>query len=177
MPSSEVAAMGAVEEALSPLDDEAVLRVLKWAVARFASDLAVSQGAVGSFRGGPASTSDVAEDLEVVDQADQDHTFENFDQLFGHCAPTSPQEHFLVAAYWLQVHESRSSFGSSEINKLLREQGVENKSLNKVADRLRQKRPNPINQTGGGAADKTRRVMKLTTPGVGLVAEMIKNGG
>ena len=179
MPSAEIEAMGAIEDAFVSLDEETRARVLGWAYAKYAaaSDFTMGRSPEQRHEQQPMSAVIVGEleatesELAIVDR------FRHFAELYDHCDPAGPQERFLIAAYWLQTKMAKETFGNGEINKLLKDQGQENASLNKLVDRLRTKTPKLVNQLSGGASDKSRKVLKLTQPGLKLVEEMVQNGG
>lgn len=180
LPSVEIAAMGAIEDAFGVLDDETRARVLGWAYAKYAAASDFSMGrspqkAVEESRSVPAVVVGELEDETSVDRMVD--RFQYFAELYDHCNPATSRDRFLVAAYWAQIKEGKESFGNSDINKLLKDQGHETPGLNKVVDRMRDKTPKLVLQLGGGAADKSRRVLKLTTPGLKAVEDMIANGG
>lgn len=180
MPSAEIEAMGAIEDAFVPLDDETRARVLGWAYAKYAAAADQSMGRSPQQRFNepdPPSTVLVGELESTEPELPAADRFQYFGELFDHCNPSGPQERFLIAAYWLQVKLTKEAFGNAEINKLLKDQGQEDRNLNKLVDRLRSKTPKLVNQLGGGASDKSRRVLKLTQPGLKFVEDMIQNGG
>ncbi|TLM72426.1 hypothetical protein FDW81_12925 [Pseudarthrobacter sp. NamB4] len=181
MPSAEIEAMGAIEDAFVSLDDETRARVLGWAYAKYAaaSDFTMGRSPQQRQQNEPEPASPVfVGELEATDPevpiADR---FQHFGELYSHCSPPGSQERFLVAAYWLQVKLAKETFGNGDINKLLRDQGEDIPGLNKVVDRMKAKSPKFVAQLGGGAADKTRRVLKLTQPGLKAVEEMVENAG
>lgn len=178
MASAEIEAMGAIEDAFVELDDETRVRVLGWAYAKYAAAAGLSMGRSPQQIQAPQTDSPA-----VLDELDEDapevsfaERFQHFAELYDCCSPRNRQDRFVVAAYWLQVKGGKESFGNAEINKLLKDQGQENSNLNKVVDSLRSKTPRLVIQLAGGAADKTRRVLKLTQPGIKAVEEMAQNG-
>lgn len=178
MPSAEIEAMGAIEDAFVALDDETRARVLGWAYAKYAASSDGTMGRAPQQFAEPQSEPVLLAELEEQPtERPVASEFKHFGELYDHCNPSTNQDRFLVAAYWLHKQTGKESFGNAEINKLLREQGHENPSLNKVVDALRKKTPRLVIQIGGGASDKTRRVLKLNAPAMKLVEEMVENGG
>lgn len=171
--------MGAIEDAFTTLDDETRARVLGWAYAKYAaaSDFTMGRSPQQRQNESEAEPPVILGELEQGPTAPSLDDFQHFAELYDHCNPSSHQDRFMVAAYWLQVKVAKEAFGNRDVNLLLKDQGHENPSLNKVVDGLRKKSPKYVNQLGGGAADKTRRVLKLTQPGLKAVEDMIQNAG
>lgn len=181
VPSAEIEAMGAIEDAFVSLDDETRARVLGWAYAKYAAASDFTMGRSPQQRHEqPEQQPEAAVIVGELEAIESDvpvaDGFRHFAELYDHCNPAGPQERFLIAAYWLQTKMAKEMFGNAEINKLLKDQGHENGNLNKLVDRLRAKTPKLVNQLSGGAPDKSRKVLKLTQPGLKLVEEMIQNG-
>ncbi|MDR6436049.1 actin-related protein [Paenarthrobacter nicotinovorans] len=178
MPSAEIEAMGAIEDAFVPLDDDTRARVLAWAYAKYASASELTgRSAQQRQSEAEAEPAVIMGELEQEPEAPAIDRFQHFAELYAHCNPSSRAERFLVAAYWLQVKAAKESFGNREINVLLKDQGHEDASLNKIVDSFRNKTPKFIIQLGGGAADKSRRVLKLSQPGLKAVEDMVRNAG
>lgn len=172
--------MGAIEDAFVALDDETRARVLGWAFAKYAaaSDLSMGRSPQQRYKEPEAEPPVILGEIEEqVSEGPTPGQFEHFGEMYGHCNPDGPQERFLLAAYWLQMKVAKEAFGNADINKLLKDQGHENGNLNKLVDRMRAKKPSLVSQLGGGAADKSRRVLKLTAPGLKMVEDMVRNGG
>lgn len=174
--------MGAIEDAFVSLDDETRARVLGWAYAKYAAASDFTMGRSPQQRHEqPEPQAEPAVILGELEAAESElpivDRFQHFAELYDHCDPAGPQDRFLIAAYWLQMKVAKEAFGNAEINKLLKDQGQENANLNKLVDRLRAKTPKLVNQLSGGASDNSRRVLKLTQPGLKLVEEMVQNGG
>lgn len=170
--------MGAIEDAFVSLDDETRARVLGWAYAKYAAASDFTMGRSPQQRHEQPESAVIVGELEATESELRTvDRFGHFAELYDHCDPAGPQERFLIAAYWLQTKMAKEAFGNAEVNKLLKDQGQENGNLNKLVDRLRTKTPKLVNQLSGGASDKSRKVLKLTQPGLKLVEEMVQNGG
>jgi hypothetical protein len=170
--SAEIAAMGAIEDALEPLDSDARTRVLKWAVDRYKADFSVP--AIVPVPGAPMATTEPHRGV-LVGELEQDRSseslvdrFEHFGPFYGECNPTDLADQMLVAGYWSQMKVGIKELTTRDLNKLLQTQGVANRNMNKQVDKLRGPKQSPklISLIKGGSADNTHKAFQLTDPGL-----------
>lgn len=178
MPDLELEAMAAVASALGELDEGQQTRVLRWAADRYDVQL----GTNGRGPRGQAATSgadfgddEAEEEAERPSQAGGDpDSFEHFAELYDACNPSNPAERALVAAYWVQVIEGKTSWGSFAPNKLLKDLGHGNPAINKAFTSSMQKKPALVLQLKKtGKSQQGRKTYKLTGEGIKAVKAMM----
>lgn len=170
MLDAEIEAMSKVAEALGDLGEDQRGRVLRWAADRYGIPLQ------------PARRGKEYE-VDVVDEDDLDglngdggdsgggREFEEFADLYDFAAPKTDAERVLVASYWAQVIQGKKTFGSLELNKVLKELGHGVGTINKAMSRNMGKKPALILQVArGGSAQQARKKYKLTEAGKKWVA-------
>lgn len=168
---NELDSMKAIAEALSPLEEGAIRRVLKWA-----HDVFVGKGALPADESGKASADGVA-----PSSGDPERVVENgmrFDTLAEFFAAADPQQdtdRAMVAAYWLQVHESEGDFDSFSINKRLKDLGHGVGNITAAFNGLIARRPQLVIQTKKtGNSRQARKLYRLTTEGQKAVERMVQ---
>ena len=83
----------------------------------------------------------------------------------------------LVAAYWVQEIQGRDSFGSLELNRLLKDLGRGVTGTAKVMSSLIERKPALVLQLRkSGSSQQARKVYRLTEAGKKTVDHMISNG-
>ena len=173
MPDAEIEAMGKVADALGDLEEEARARVLRWASERYGVEIRSSRR-----RGGKADDA-FEEGFEGDDENGDEESgstdegssgpqqFEHFAELYHAVDPSNDQERVLVAAYWTQVHLGKSTFGSHELNKLLKDLGHGVAAINKAMTSNMKKKPALILQVSrGGSSQQARKKAKVTDAGL-----------
>lgn len=96
--------------------------------------------------------------------------FEDFADLYAAVAPSTDKERVLVAAYWVQVIEGNDTFGSTGLNKILKDLGHRVTAINKAMSRNIDEKPQLILQVKrGGNSQQSRKTYKLTATGVAWV--------
>jgi hypothetical protein len=168
VPDAEIEAMGQIATALADLDDGARTRVLRWAAERYGIKILRPEGSGG--RGADAAGGD--DDADEPGSPDgnggtSDRDYEHFAELYDAVAPTSDPERVLVAAYWTQVVEGKATFGSQELNKLLKQLGHGVGTVNKAMTSNMKKKPAFILQVArGGSSQQARKKYKVTDAGM-----------
>lgn len=174
----EIEAMGTVSKALGGLEEDARGRVIRWAAERYGVTLgAAPRKQIGDGTGGNADGGEL-EDDELGGSADDGvPTWDDFADLYAASGATTHPEGMLVAAYWVQVLRGQESFGSLELNNLLKDLGRGVTGTAKVMTTLIAKKPALILQLKkSGKSQQARKTYKLTDAGKKSVEQMISNG-
>jgi hypothetical protein len=133
-----------------------------------ASALAVapaSSARGGKLNGGDYSLDDGHEDDNGTNEG-QNVEFEGFAEFYDAVDPKTDPERALVASYWTQVRQKKASFGSQEVNQLLKDLGQGVGTINKAMSANIDKKPALILQVSrGGTAQQARKKYKLTEAG------------
>lgn len=167
MPDAEIEAMAKVADALGSLEEAERGRVLRWAAERYCV-------ALPRMRGGRVDVDedDDDDDLDESHQDDKGHRngqnvkYEHFAEFYDAVGPKTDTERALVASYWTQVHLGKPTFGSLELNKLLKDLGHGIRHINSAMSNNIDKKPALILQvTRGGSAQQARKTYKLTEAG------------
>lgn len=176
MPDPEIAAMGAVADAVAPLEDDARGRVIRWAAERYGVSLAGAKprSPVDRLTGNGTDEDEYGDDEEhAVDRSSPRH-FEHFAELYDAVGPSSDPERVLVASYWHQIINGKASFGSQLLNKDLKDLGHAVGTINKAMAANMQKRPALILQVArGGNSRQARKTYKLSDAGRKWVEEKL----
>jgi hypothetical protein len=160
MSDNELQAMGAVAEALDPLDEGARQRVLRWAADRFEIDPIAGVQTSGSgegerLEGGDPQFSDLGDLVHVAD-------------------PRKGTEYALAVAYWFQVVEGKGTWGGGDINNALKDLGHGLSNVTKTLKSLMDRKPAFVMQTSkAGRSRQARKTYRLTAAGVARVKEML----
>ncbi|MFK4806212.1 hypothetical protein ACI3KX_10110 [Microbacterium sp. ZW CA_36] len=171
----EIEAMGAVSKALTGLDEGARGRVIRWAAERYGVELAKSSRTPGKADAPKDRDEDEHdEEVEEEDGGGWDH----FADLHDSAGPKSNSDRLLVAAYWVQVVEGKTQFGSFELNKLLKDlgHGVDN-TAHAMTALINQKPALVLQLKKSGKSRQARKTFKVTTAGVKVVEQMIAANG
>jgi len=173
----EIDAMATVSRALTGLDDQARGRVIRWVSERYGIALA-SGRASNAFAGSAGGGSDAREqdDEAGVELPDEGSGWAHFAELYDAADANTHPEGMLIAAYWVQVVQGRDSFGSFELNKLLKDLGHGVTGTAKVMSTLIAKKPALILQLKkSGKSQQARKTYRLTEAGKKAVAQMLAN--
>lgn len=172
MPDAEVEAMGTVADALKHLSEDERDRVLRWAADRYGVS-------VGGARGVRVEDDDDDDDAGEDDGAEGDRTnrssgFDDFAEFYDAVSPQTDPERVLVSCYWVQVSQGKESFGSQELNALLKDLGHAVTSINKAMTANINKKPALVLQMArGGSTQQARKKYKLSAAGKKWVAERL----
>lgn len=161
---AELEAMRKVVEAVTGLDQEAQVRVIRWVAEKYRAGDAPSQK-VSAARGNESATS--PEGRAITDIGD----------LLAISKPRSGTERALVAAYWLQVVQRQPEFDSHTLNRELNHLGYRLANVTSTLSSLINQRPQLVIQTRKtGKALQSRKRYKLTREGILRVEQMIGPG-
>ena len=160
MPDTELEAMSAVHDALSPLDEDARGRVLRWAADKYA---------IANL--GSSSTGDDVHD----ESGDEDQsTFRDVGDLMHAAQAANGPERALAVAYWFQEVEGRDGWGGGELNDALKNLGHGLANVTKTLDSLKARKPALVMQVGkSGRSRQARKTYKLTVAGIREVRTML----
>lgn len=170
----ELAAMSAVFDALSELDDAQRRRVIEWVSSRY--DITTKPSArvhtQDEKRVDDEDQEDAPEDVE-----DSASGWDHFADLFSAADPKTESHKLLVAGYWAQVVQGQASFGSFTLNRDLKDLGHGATHTATSMDRLIKERPQLVLQLKkSGKSQQARKTYKLTDAGKKAVEQMIANG-
>lgn len=162
MPDAEIEAMGKVAGALGELEEDERGRVLRWVAERYGVVLAKSRGKV-----------DEGDDDDGGDEEDAHENngggsrgYEHFAELYDATDPSTDAEKVLVASYWAQVINGKTSFGSRELNKELKDLGHAVSAINKAMSSNMKKKPSLILQVSrGGGSPQAQKRYKVSDAG------------
>ncbi|MDF1480439.1 hypothetical protein PYV02_15265 [Leifsonia sp. H3M29-4] len=159
----EITAMTGVASALTPLDEDARGRVLRWAAERFEVTLQPTRLAV------------VEEEADAAPMAVAvTSEYASFAELFENATPRTTTDKALIAAYWFQVIQGSSGFQSQQLNTELKNLGH---GLTNVTDSLgsaERAKPTLVMQVNkSGKSKQARKTYKLTLAGISYVKGMI----
>jgi len=162
----EVAAIAAVNKALSGLTDQAARdRVIGWA--RSAHGSASSSDDEKQVRGREAKDGGKQVGDASAPSADLHELMEQAD-------PVTKEDRVLVASFWVQQNESAEGFGSQRVNTLLNDMGHKDSAINKTFAALMQTQPALVRQTHrSGKTIQARKTYRVTDAGKKRVAALI----
>ena len=156
----EIEAMSKVAQAIDDLEDEARVRVLKWAADRFGISLATQRNRAKSDR----NSSDAKSESE----------YDSLAELFADAAPSSGPLKVLVAGYWHQEHLGVDRLTSAMVNSDLKDLGHGINSINKCFDSLMKEKPQlAIQIKKSGTSKQARKEYKITKAGIRAVTDML----
>jgi hypothetical protein len=166
----EIGAMSAIADALTALEDEeARVRVLKWATTRFAPNVRVPDG--------PSEALDESES-EDAEGRTPSPGYAVFADLFDAATPRTDPERALVGGYWTQVIEGNSDFASQTVNNALKDVGHGIGNITDALGALQDRRPSLVRQVQkSGRTRQARKKYKLTSAGITAVERMIRGEG
>ena len=155
----EIQAITKIAEALSPLDSDAIQRVLRYINQRYQ----VKPNAQTTVERLPSSGAQEGQS-----------TFSEFHELFDAAQPVSGVDRALVAGYWFQKLLGKTELDSFLLNKELKNLGYPSTNITRDLDGLMKKIPRLIIQTGkDGNSQQARKTFRLTTEGIRAVEKML----
>jgi hypothetical protein len=164
---SELNAMKAVADALSPLDEAGIRRVLRWANDAFSQK--TSQGVDIARTEAPMNGAPTATAGEVKLK------FDSLADLYAAASPEQDTDKALVVGYWVQVCEEEGDFDGYSINKRLKDLGYGVTNITNAFSGLINRRPQLVIQTKkSGTSKQARKLYRLTTEGQRTVERMIQ---
>jgi hypothetical protein len=166
----EIAAMGSISGAMSKLDSEQQVRVLRWAADRW--------GVKGLKFGGelPKDEVETDDDSRGSGSGGAPATYGSIDELFESGVAKTNTQKALLAAYWFQVIQANAGFQSFTLNTALKDLGIGIPNITDALGTAEAQKPALVMQTSKtGKSRQARKTYKLTTAGVKAV-EAILNG-
>lgn len=161
----EIAAMGALSAALTPLDADQQARVLRWAADRFA---------IRDIKIGAVSNSVFDDTAPVATSAADEPVYRSIDELFETGVAKTNTQKALLAAYWFQVVQGGGTFQSFTLNAALKNMGRGILNITDALGGAEAQKPALIMQTSKtGKSRQARKTYKLTTAGVKAVEAML----
>jgi hypothetical protein len=171
-PAAEVAAMSALISALSPLNLQAKVRVLRWATETFGVSGAVSTSNPGSRTLTAAVRPETG--MTPLNPHRNSGEFGELADLYSATNPESDVEKALVVAYWLQVVKGDSDVDTQSVNTELKHLGFGIGNITRAFDRLKSTRPNLVIQLRKeGSHKQSRKRFKVTVEGQREVERML----
>jgi len=159
----EIDAMGKIAAALEPLEQDAVRRVLKWAIERYQP----RPGQAGAIPGG-------IEAAAIPSSATPSRTFLNLSELFDAANPDTGLDKVLVVAYWFQQLQHEEEWESQSLNTQLKHLGHPSSNITRDLDSLISRSPRYVLQTRKeGTTKQARKRYKLTREGIRAVEAML----
>jgi hypothetical protein len=172
----EIAAIGKINEILSPLEPQMRHRVLRWAADKFGFiSSAVDKPGLS---GGRKVATDPADLLDNTDS--ESGSFSDIASLFDSASPTTQSDKALVAGYWLQVASPDKSpdWDGFSANKELRHLGHGMDNITKALGGLINQTPRLAIQTRkAGTTRQAKKKYKLTAEGIKRVRQMLAGTG
>lgn len=173
----EIEAMGKMSRALGGLDEDTRGRVIRWVAERYGIALDLSPKKAAPTRGSTGGQEESDEDEIGEETEDKARNWEHFAELYSASEASTHPEGMLVAAYWVQILKGAGSFGSLELNRLLKDLGHRVTGTAKVMSTLMAKKPALILQLKkSGKSQQARKTYRLTEAGKKAVERMIANG-
>jgi hypothetical protein len=157
MTISEVEAIVAVDRALSDVEEDAAVRVLRWATEKYG--------------GQPVEEAPVEQAGPIASPA---HQFDEIADLMAAAQPRSGVQRVLVAAYWFQVVNEHPNVTGQQVNDALRNLGHAMSNITDGFTSLIRRKPQlAIQVEKTGSSRQARKKYKLTTAGIGEVKQML----
>ena len=148
---AEIQAIAKITEVLSPLEPDAIDRVLRYVVQRYQAKVMPK-----SLLDSPTQASGA--------------TFSEFHELFDAAGPESASERALVAGYWFQQIQGKAELDGFLVNKELKNLGYPSNNITRDLDNLMKQTPRLITQIRKeGKSQQARKAYKLTSEGVRFV--------
>lgn len=166
---NELAAMKAVAEALSKLDDSAVRRVLRWANDAF------SPKTLGGMDSKADAPSVQTNGIPTATAGELRPKFDTLADLYSAADPQQDSDKALIVGYWVQVCEAEGDFDGFNVNKKLKDLGYGVSNITSAFNALINRRPQLVIQTKkSGTSKQARKLYRLTTEGQRTVERMIQ---
>ena len=161
----EITAMGEIASSLSPLDEAARSRVLKWAAARYADG--------GLLNDQPRTAVD---EVENEPHVSEEVNYTEFAEAFNDYDPKDDDEKVLIAAYWVQIIEGNEKWSSIPVNKHLRNTGHSISHISRVLKRCSERKPAPLLILAkNGKNQQAKKTHKLTSSGIADIEKRLKS--
>lgn len=158
----ELQALNKINDALNPLAEEERIRVLDWALAKFAP----SRKADRMQHGHDAE--------EQEESAASRESFDDLSELFAAADPSNGPEAAMVVSYWLQVVRGQESVTGHEVNKELAHLGHRASNITDAFTSLKGRKPALALQVQkSGKSRQGRKKYKLTTAGIKATEDML----
>ncbi len=157
----ELAAMVAVKDALTPLDQPTRGRVLRWATERFEIPVPSSpRTSVTRPQGEPEQPVRAVEDLA---------------SFYHSASPRTDMDKVLVVSFWLQKNEGLTDVDAFRVNSELRQLGFGVGNVTRAFDKLMTMRPQLVMQTRkAGTSKQARKKYRVTDIGLRTVERMLQ---
>lgn len=162
---TELKAMSQIFDALSGLDADAQLRIIKWVTEKFG--LVVPRSVVAG------KERDSARQPTDISSSNADIQFRDFADLFDAARPATDVEKALVAGYWEQFGKGNSDFASQSVNDELKQLGHPVGNITRALSGLIDVRPALVQQLRkDGGTKQARKTYRLTAAGQRKVDQM-----
>ena len=164
----EIDAMGAIDKAMTGLEQDEQKRVLRWAVDKFSGGaVTVEQDRQGPSRSGGANGSG--------GDGGGTGSYQRITDLMDAAHPSSIVDHVLVASYWFQVVRGQENFAAQDVNAALKDLGHPSKNITDSYASLMKRKPSAARQVQkAGSTRQARKRYRLTDPGIRTVEQMIR---
>jgi hypothetical protein len=171
----EIAAMSIITTALTPLEPEAIRRVLKWAIERFQFRAPhEGTGAVGSAVVSAVASAVGASSATAVGAS---RTFLNLAELLDTAQPETGLDRVLTVAYYFQAVTGQEDWDAQAVNTELKHLGYPSTNITRDLDTLMMRSPRAVLQVRkGGTTRQARKRYRLTREGIRAVEGLIKIG-
>jgi hypothetical protein len=165
-PLAEVKAMQKLAEAVGALDQEAVSRVLRWAVARYGVTTEPVRNVKGHTGSTPADGGN--------GNGGAPRQFDSLADLYAVASPETDSDKALVAGYWFQFQENQPDFAAQAINAALKNLGHGVSNITNAFNALKAQKPALVIQLKkAGTTKQARKTYKLTAAGKTAVELLI----
>jgi hypothetical protein len=157
----EIAAMAAIAAALDPLAEDARVRVIAWARARYST--------------GPAPPSMAATTFVQPSTVSPNESSTTLAEFIASCEPEDDAHRVLATATFLTKFAGADSFTSAQVNTKLKHLGHPIDNIARVLDGLMAQRPQLVVQLRkSGQHRQSRRLFKVTEAGAQEVQKMLQ---
>jgi hypothetical protein len=158
MTISEVEAITAVDRALSELDEDAAVRVLRWASEKY----------------GQSDSEEGLNEPVSLGPSQPVHQFDEIADLMAAAGPRNGVERVLVAAYWFQVINEHPNVTGQQVNNALKNLGHAMGNITDAFSSLIRRKPQLAMQVEKtGSSRQARKKYKLTIAGINEVKRML----
>jgi hypothetical protein len=168
---SEISAMSTIAAALDTVkaDADALKRVLRWAVERYAP------GDIKLLAPKPARQSSAgSSETGSEDAAQNGSEYADVAELFDAASPKSEWQKAIVVGHWLMTGEGKSEFAGGDVNAHLKNLGHGVGNITDALNKAIRQKPALVIQTGkSGSSKQARKTYKLTRAGVSAVEAML----
>jgi hypothetical protein len=156
---SEVDAIVAVDNALAELDEDAAVRVLRWAADKYGGDIEEEPAPVALAS--ETAQPDPSQFGEIAD-------------LMAAAGPSNGIERVLVATYWFQAINDQPSVTGQQVNNELKNLGHAMGNITDAFSGLIKRKPQLAMQVEkSGSSRQARKKYKLTIAGINQVKQML----